>query len=305
MIDGAEPLTELSTADLVVILGRTAEAMRAHAPGLDAIDVVPAPDGDTGANLAVTAVSLAASAAGATSIAALAGSLVTAAPSAARGLSGRLFAEFTAGWADAVRNSDRIDAERFALGLEAGAERARAAVPRPIEGTMLSVIDAAVAAALGVLDAGGLLSEVVVAANDGGLDALERTAEQLPALLAAGVVDAGAAGWLVWLDAVVAHVLGDDGVADEVPEQPVGDDGEARWDIRFRIRCDAAAAETLGGVLASLGDVTSLERTDPSDGLWSVAVAADDIGAVIEAALSVGRPVEIAVNDAPTVGGRG
>lgn len=206
-----------------------------------------------------------------------------------------MLAEFMAGWTDAVRNADRVDAERFALALEAGAERARGSVRRPIEGTMLTVMDAAADRALAVIDAGGSLAEVLMAANDGGLDALELTSGQLPELAAAGVVDAGAAGWLVWLDVVLAHVCGDDDPVADLGSRPDGGAGP-RWAIRFRIRCDRPSADRLGGVFESLGDLGGFDPIDEQAGLWSVVVLADDIGAVIEAALSAGRPFDIRVD---------
>jgi len=312
MIDGAEPLSELTTADLVVIFARTEEAVRAHAPGLDAINVFPVADSDTGANLLAVVAALAAAAVGATSAAALAAALVGPAERAARGHAGTLFGQFVTGWAEDIRNADRIDADRFALALEAGADRARRAMGTPTEGTMLSVIDAASAAALAALDAGGSLARVAAAANDAGLDALERTPDQLPALAEAGVVDAGAAGWLVWLDVVLSHILGDGDPGDlgsghdgGRPASSVG----GRWDIRFRIRCNPAAAGSLSGVLASLGEVTEFEAVVAEamvadGGSWDVAARADDIGAVIEAALSAGRPIDIRVDEAQTAGDR-
>src|SRR4051794_4805837 len=121
----------------------------------------------------------------------------------ARGNSGVILAQLLRGAADRIGDGSPPS---VAAGVAQGAKAARAAVAHPVEGTILSVADAAADAAttaLGVAPAD--LAAVVRAARTGAVHALALTPEQLPVLAAAGVVDAGGRGLVVILDALVAE----------------------------------------------------------------------------------------------------
>lgn len=308
-----EPLRRLTAADVAAWLAAAAAAMAAHAPGLDQLDSLARVDltaahhgGDTGEHLTVTlmAVGEAVEALGATpSFGALADA-VAGTSDRAVGTSGRLVVAHLAGFLDANRNADALDADRVALGLEVGAEQLHEVLGDAVRpGSLVTVAEALSVAALEVADEGGSLADQVVEVADAGLDALERTPLQWEPLADTGVVDSGAAGLLVLMDALVALVHGED---PEPPawEFPDPDDdphaGELRYEVSLRLdplgADPAGAAERLRSAWRALGEQVSVE-VGPG-GLLHAAVRTDDIGAVVEASLGLGRPSGIGVRDA-------
>ena len=173
---------------------------------LNKINVFPVPDGDTGTNLAATADSIG------VCIQQLntrhAGELLIEAADAAldgaRGNSGAIMAQFFQGLADSCENKQRLLPSDLAEGFQAGAEYARSAIADPQPGTILTLIDS-VAAELNEYhrqnpeeDYVPLLMHTLERANI----ALADTQQQLEALRRAGVVDAGAKGFLLLLEGI-------------------------------------------------------------------------------------------------------
>ncbi|WP_228181414.1 DAK2 domain-containing protein [Streptomyces anulatus] len=194
------------------------EALGRERAEIDAINVYPIADGDTGTNLYLTVESAAAAVeavfaahetgatapATADAVRAMAhGALI-----GARGNSGTILAQLLRGMAGVL--ADGGDAAHLRLALARAADAARRAVAHPVEGTVLTVAAAAAEAAEGDSDAGGEpdLRTVVHAAYDGALAALARTPEQLAVLGRAGVVDAGGRGLVAVLGALVEAVTG-------------------------------------------------------------------------------------------------
>ncbi|MFD4177842.1 DAK2 domain-containing protein [Streptomyces anulatus] len=194
------------------------EALGRERAEIDAINVYPIADGDTGTNLYLTVESAAAAVeavfaahetgatapATADAVRAMAhGALI-----GARGNSGTILAQLLRGMAGVL--ADGGDAAHLRLALTRAADAARRAVAHPVEGTVLTVAAAAAEAADGDFAAGGEpdLRTVVHAAYDGALAALARTPEQLAVLGRAGVVDAGGRGLVAVLGALVETVTG-------------------------------------------------------------------------------------------------
>jgi len=177
-------------------------ARREH---LNRINVFPVPDGDTGTNLAFTLSAVLASARRVrdASIGGLLKRVSRDAVDGARGNSGAIFAQFFSGLAEALNRHHDADAEDLAKAAEAAARSARSCLDKPREGTILSVI-------------GDFASEFRLQAERGVADlrtlfrygleracvSLANTPQQLPVLRAAGVVDAGAAGFVDFLEGV-------------------------------------------------------------------------------------------------------
>ncbi|MFD4028256.1 DAK2 domain-containing protein [Streptomyces sp. NPDC058576] len=189
------------------------EALGRERAEIDAINVYPIADGDTGTNLYLTVESAAAAVeavfaahemgttapATADAVRAMAhGALI-----GARGNSGTILAQLLRGMAGVL--ADGGDAAHLRLALTSAADAARHAVAHPVEGTVLTVAAEAAEAARGDdLD----LRAVVNAAYEGALAALARTPEQLAVLGRAGVVDAGGRGLVAVLGALVETVSG-------------------------------------------------------------------------------------------------
>lgn len=190
---------------------------------LNRINVFPVPDGDTGTNLTLTLNAIAdhlrdsrQRELGAVAYEAAQGAVV-----GARGNCGMMLSHFLLGFAESVESRARIDAEEFGQALVAGAQRLQAALEQPVEGTILTVMrDAATAARHSqARDFVPLVAHIV----DEARRSLEATPDLLPALKEAGVVDAGAKGFVGLLEGVLLLVEGELALGAE-PELDGGDD---------------------------------------------------------------------------------
>ncbi len=301
-----------------------ADALAQTRAAIDALNVFPVPDADTGTNLQLTLLS-AADAADAVPAGSEPGDVWQAAAHGALlgacGNSGVIVSQLLRGLAEICGPAARCDGEVLARALARAAGAARAAVRRPVEGTMLTVADAA---ALAVSGSRGSLTAVVAAAAAGAREALARTSGQLDVLAASGVVDAGAAGYCVLLDALTATVTGRvpnvyqvpaAAPHHAVPAAATGGSGAARPAAgagpAVAPAGEAAAAgpgaayEVTYLLAAAAPDVAGLrERLDALGGslvivgggdLWHVHVHVADAGAAIEEGLRAGRPRRITV----------
>ncbi len=182
--------------------------LRKYRSVLNDLNVYPVPDGDTGTNMYLTirSAALEAYTAGDGPVSTVAAAAAQGALMGARGNSGVILSQMLRGFAHHVRHRETIDAFGLATALREAALAARQALLKPVEGTIVSVADAAADAAyhlaLHERDLVRLLSGVLRTANE----ALERTPEQLPALKEAGVVDAGGAGFVYVLEGALAFL---------------------------------------------------------------------------------------------------
>jgi DAK2 domain fusion protein YloV len=285
---------------------------------IDAINVYPVPDGDTGTNLYLTVESAAAEV-DALFAAHDAGRADTPAPAdavramahgaliGARGNSGTILAQLLRGTAQVLAAPDdgpRADGDGLRRALRHAADSARRAVAHPVEGTMLSVATAAADAASGTDGDGALVAR---AAYDGALAALAATPGQLAALERAGVVDAGGHGLVLVLAALVETLTGQPPAqlpppvsrAPEAPAQETADgcaagpvtDGPA-YEVLYLLEAGEEAVTRLRERLDELGDCLVVVG---GDGLWNVHVHVDDAGAAVEAGVEAGRPYRIRV----------
>lgn len=256
-----------------------------HAPGLDEINVFPVADHDTGRNMAAVMSRVADATAGRTTFASLADAVRGVPPGTDDGHSGHMLGRFLAVFSGSLVNVDRVDADALAFALEDAATALEEGIVEPRAGTMVSVAACVAQAALDAIDRGGDLAEVAAAVADAAVEDLERTPEHLEVLADHGVVDAGAAGLCVVIEALAAAMGGG---ADDAPRD-VADHrrGAVAWDVRFAIDTDEDGSARLSALLESLGDEVAVEG-GPST--WACRIRCTDIGAAIDAALTVGRP---------------
>lgn len=284
-------------------------AVYAHCERLNALNVYPVPDGDTGTNLArtldavVEALDGAAPDLDATCAAIAHGSLM-----GARGNSGVILSQILRALTTAVRTADTaaVTALQLAHGLGDAAVGAYRAVLTPVEGTILTVAREAAAAAAAAADAGAGLVTTIEAAQLAGERALDATPKLLPVLARAGVVDAGGAGFVLFLDAL-RQVIDGTAIADPEP-LPAGVGVSAAPDLaersaisgpRYEVMffCDIAD-EHVESLKRRWGEIGDSIVVVGGDGLWNCHVHSSDIGAAIEAALDLGgRPRAIRVTD--------
>jgi hypothetical protein len=309
----------IALSSVVRFVDIAVDALAVAREEVDALNVYPVPDGDTGTNMYLTVVAArdairtalgehadhpddATDADG--PLAALArGALL-----GARGNSGVILSEMLG--AAARRIAAATPGERNAVvmaeALRHASEASYAAVGEPVEGTMLTVMRAAADAGMGAAKADdGRSSDVLTAAAAAAREALGHTPEQLDVLAQAGVVDAGGRGLSVILDAAETVLTGRRPIPVTAPLgshvipvphlAPDGDelsaDGPA-YEVMYLLDADDEAAPVLRERLGELGDsVVVVGR----EGLWNVHVHTDDVGAAIEAGLEIGRPHRIRV----------
>ena len=198
---------------------------------LNALNVFPVPDGDTGTNMALTMSSIASDMEdnASESVPATSEAMARAALLGARGNSGLIMAQLFRGLRDALTDATEINASNFSRGLTLAAEMAYGAVPNPVEGTMLTVIREAAEAAVHTAAENDSVVDVVDSAATQALDTTERTPEMLEVLKEAGVVDAGGFGLSIMLLGMSQYLRGEgDGsvtVAAPGLENLVGDSG--------------------------------------------------------------------------------
>lgn len=176
-----------------------ANLLEQNREAIDALNVFPVPDGDTGTNMSLTMKSTVKEIAAqdVASASKLAGLAARGALKGARGNSGVILSQILRGFSRGIEGCDTIDAEAFAKGLRAGADTAYKAVMKPKEGTILTVIRViAEDAQRYVARKPRTVSEMLDKMIKSGEAILEKTPDMLPALKQAGVVDSGGQGLL-------------------------------------------------------------------------------------------------------------
>jgi dihydroxyacetone kinase-like predicted kinase len=214
-------------------LGKAETALGNHSDRLNAINIFPVADGDTGTNLYLTVRAAAqaingpaaphdpgtanpAGSHGQQDVGALLARAGEAAMEQARGNSGTLFSVFLCAAAEPLAGHTRLSSPLLAAALNRAQIRAWSALSDPVPGTMLSVMEAAARAAAGVDadqngdDSNHALGLALDAAVEAALEAVVRTEDQLAALHEAHVVDAGGVGMLLILDCLRSAVLGEE-----------------------------------------------------------------------------------------------
>ncbi len=292
--------------------GRGLAVLRAHQHEIDELNVYPVPDGDTGTNLVLTLTSAQQAidegpADPGADPAPPAGTMRLMARGAllgARGNSGVIVSQILRGMADTFATTVAVRGGELARALRTASEAAYAAVARPVEGTVLSVVAAAAQGAREI--ASDDLLAVARAAARSAAEALARTPEQLPILARAGVVDAGGRGLVLLLEALV-DALGSTAPPEPQPaaaEHPTRREaavGDTVWEgfgfeVQYLLDATPESVDALREVLGGLGD--SLVMVGTGDGeppTWNVHVHVDDVGAAIEAGIRAGRPHRISV----------
>jgi uncharacterized protein len=279
---------------------------------IDALNVYPVPDGDTGTNLYLTFEAardamldaLADGPEGADLRLAMA-AFARGALLGARGNSGVIFSQLVGAFCKRLAEAGPEDrsAVVFAEGLADATWASYAAVGRPVEGTILTVARAASdAAGRAARNERHRLAHIVQAAAASAREALERTPDQLQVLKDAGVVDAGGRGLCVVLDAAETAVTGKRGVSRPpalgtpaiprpVPADDLTEDGPA-YEVMFLLEAADERIPALRRTLSPLGDSLVVVG---GDGLWNVHVHVDDVGAAVEAGIEAGRPYRVRV----------
>ena len=299
-----ETVSFLATTQIVEVVSAFHDALEDHKESINRLNVYPVPDGDTGTNMFLTVGSVleemkavAFDDRDAVCAALSHGSLM-----GARGNSGVILSQVLRGMSACLAQADAIDGDGLASALTEASVAADGAVMKPVEGTILTVVREVARAAREAAETSAILTVVEEALTEGEA-ALERTPDQLIVLREAGVVDAGGAGFLLLLHAIL-HVL--DGRALPVAEnsteiasvtigkQQQDELSELRYEVMYLLNAPDEAIEGFKNVWAGLGDSIVVVG---GDGLWNCHIHTDAIGPAIEAGIEVGRPQRIRVTD--------
>ncbi len=263
-LDGTELRHALQVAELWLEANREA---------LNAINVYPVPDGDTGTNMLLTLRAANAALPESGAAGAISKALADAALLGARGNSGVILSQMLRGFADGLEGVEALGPAELRTALSTASAVAYGAVPEPVEGTMLTVMREAAAVAADAA-AALALDELLAVAVEEAEASVERTPELLPRLQEAGVVDAGGQGVAVVLAGLLYGVRGE-----ALPEPPPAPTG----------------AVDLGGV-AHEGHGYCVEYIVQGQGLERAVLATELSEAEGESVLVVGDPSALRVH---------
>ncbi len=278
-----------------------AENIKLHAEEVDALNVFPVPDGDTGTNLSLTLGGCTKAVAEYESVGAgdladfAAGRLLR----CARGNSGVIFSLIFKGFAESIKGLENIDSAALAKGLEAGCDEAYASVDKPTEGTMLTVIRIAASKAHSAAQRGKSPEETFAAALSGAKASLKSTPNLLPILKKHGVVDAGGQGLVYIMEGMLGAKQRSFSLsAAEKPTNPVF---EKHTDIPFAYCTEFIINNAECGDIAELRQKISREGDCPAvaehSGIIKIHVHTNRPDRVLAAGLECGELSDIKIDN--------
>ena len=271
--------------------------LRQYRQVLNDLNVFPVPDGDTGTNMYLTCrqAALEAGKLHGRPLSEVAAAAAQGALMGARGNSGVIISQMLRGFAHHVRHRTEIDTFMLATGMREAVSAARQALVKVVEGTIISVAEAAADAAyhqaLHERDFYRLANAVLRSANE----ALERTPEQLPVLKEAGVVDSGGAGFVYFMEGALRFLPDVKVRTTAFPRRPVRQNvftpakvvGENKYCTEFILERAQCSVHELRHLLAPKGDSLIVAgaqptlkvhvHTDDPDGVQAIAARHGEI----------------------------
>lgn len=305
-------LDHLGAAELGRAIDAFGAALETHQDAINRLNVYPVPDGDTGTNMMLTIRSVAEAVAALDDpdLAAVCQAISHGSLMGARGNSGVILSQLLRGVTEIMRDAPAVDGLVFAAAITRASELSYEAVQRPVEGTILTVVREAADGARAAADSGASLVDVLAATRAAGQVSLDATPELLPVLKDAGVVDAGGAGFLFFIDGLLAVVDGrpipappeaPEGAAERAlrTEQRITPEtgkhvSELRYEVMYLLEAPDEAMAGFREVWAGIGDSIVVVG---GEGIFNCHIHTDEIGASIEAAIEIGRPRQIRVTD--------
>lgn len=281
---------------------------------VDALNVFPVPDGDTGTNMSMTIGAAAKEVAvlpDTCTVGEAASKCASALLRGARGNSGVILSLIFRGFSKGFKGLDEANGEEVANAFNLGVKAAYKAVMKPTEGTILTVVRKASEAATEMAQSVNDPMEVAFAAMMAAKDALAKTPEQLPVLKQAGVVDAGGQGLVlifegfhsVFANNVIIQPLEgeentDGAKAEKSTVANASDEIEFGYCSEFLIEKSGESKEKdplkLRAYLESIGDCVVV--VDDND-IIKVHVHSNEPGNVIQAALKYGQLINIKIDN--------
>ena len=302
-------LETLDPKNLANLMHCFRDALQDHKESLNSLNVYPVPDGDTGSNMAATLNSVVSEINSLEENAELEniieaishGSLM-----GARGNSGVIISQILRGFVSEIKSASRetIDANLFSEALSAAAAAAYEAVGNPVEGTILTVVRETAEAAEKAVSEKSSLLPVAEIAREAAKRSLDSTPELLPVLARAGVVDAGGSGFLLMMDSLL-HVIDDrpmpepeavtvsvDALILDVHDET--SNNGTRYEVMYFLEAPDDSIPDFKKAWSEIGDSIVVVG---GENIWNCHVHTNNIGAAVEAGISVGRPYDIRVTD--------
>ena len=278
---------------------------------VDALNIFPVPDGDTGTNMSMTIASAAEEVKDLPDDVALcdvakktAGALLR----GARGNSGVILSLIFRGFSKAFKGLEEAGGKDVARAFRAGTDAAYKAVMKPTEGTILTVVRCAAEAAENMAEINDDPMEVCVAALEAAKTALASTPELLPVLKQAGVVDAGGQGFLLVLQGMES-VFGYNAIIRPVGEEAIADDKDLKveenaqeptlsYSVKFTVYKNSKAKESdpikLRAYLEAIGENVTVSEDGEK---IKAQLCTDAPGNVITNALKYGQLYDITLEN--------
>ncbi len=215
-------LTEVTAESLVKFFIGGCGYLELYKDDVNALNVFPVPDGDTGTNMSLTMNSATKDLDGISTTSQVAQVVSRGALMGARGNSGVILSQLFRGFAQGVGDKTVLKGIDLAFALQKGVELAYKSVMKPVEGTILTVSKAVAAGAVKQSQQSSDIIEILTHGVEKGHIALENTPNQLPALKEAGVVDAGGKGFLLIIEGGLKALQGEYWEAvEEKPEKEI------------------------------------------------------------------------------------
>jgi DAK2 domain fusion protein YloV len=206
------PTKSINGRDLKEMFSAAASWLEKSSADIDALNVFPVPDGDTGTNMLLTMRSTVEESQIATdsSVSGVAKAMAKGALVGARGNSGVILSQIFSGLSQSLDGKDSITGKELAEALAKASSVAYAGLSNPVEGTILTVMREAAEAAQSHADTvSDDAVSVVEAAANAAKESVARTPTLLPVLMEAGVVDAGGQGLYTILEGVLHYLKGE------------------------------------------------------------------------------------------------
>lgn len=271
---------------------------------LNALNVFPVPDGDTGTNMSLTmqAAVRELKKADVDNIQEIGSIISNGSLMGARGNSGVILSQILRGFSKALENKESINTKVLADALNIGSKTAYRAVMKPIEGTILTVaresVEYAVESYSNEDDVVLFLQQVIKTGNA----SLDRTPELLPVLKESGVVDAGGKGFIVILEGLLSALIGEETVETESEDiifsfdkmSKLNENIEFGYCTEFIINNNIKDSETFAKQIKDIGDSMMVVE---GDGFIKVHVHTNNPGFVLSKALEIGELIDIKIDN--------
>ena len=279
-----------------------------HREAINALNVFPVPDGDTGSNMAATMKSAIRNIVNSdeTSASVIANKIAHDALMGARGNSGVILSQTLRGLAAGLEKKQTFNASDLSDAFQEASRLAYRAVIRPVEGTILTVVretaDAAKKSAERGDDLATQMQEIVIAARQ----SVARTPDLLPTLKQAGVVDAGGQGFCTLLEGVLRYIRGEAGIGNTTsivqPRQEahvmkgrVTVEEEFGYEVVFLLRGSNLDVEKIRQTIIDMGGVSTVVAGDEK--LLKVHTHTLTPGKILDYGVSLGSLLDINIEN--------